>query len=174
MTSPSSSRAFGPLYVIAAERAMLIDQLVENAGILTPELEARFDALGGAFDERLADEAVAARNLEAEAAKHAAEAERQATRAAVLLQSFTSMKARMKKNMELAGKTEVPKVARIQKNGGLQPVLFSGEAADLPPDFRRVQYSLDGEKVRAAADAGQPLPDGVTIGPRGTQLRILL
>jgi hypothetical protein len=168
------SAAVAPLYVIAAEKAALADLLVENNGELTPEVEAQLAALDASFRERLAACAHIARNLEAESVKHKAEADRQAVRAATLQRSFETLKAYMKREMTVAGELKVEGIARIQSNGGVLPVLFEGDAEKLPEPFRRLRYELDGEAVRKAAAAGETLPDGVRMGERGTQIRILV
>ena len=164
--------ALRPLYVIASDRAAILDALVDAGGELTPELAAQLDAADGDFSQKLAACAVMVKNLAAEAEKHGDEARRQADRAAALQHAAESLKGYMKLQMTVADVAKIEGVARIQANGGNQPVLFAGDPSALPTEYQRVKVELDAQKVLAAAKAGQTLPEGVTVGERGTHIRL--
>ena len=69
------------LYDLTIEGLQIADMLTENEGELTPELEARLDALMQAGPERLEAAAMVVRNIEADALVCKAEADRLAERA---------------------------------------------------------------------------------------------
>ena len=61
--------------------------------------------------------------------------------------------------------------AKIQKNGGMLPLILSEAPERLPEAFRRVSYEADNEAIRKALDEGQEL-DFASYGERGESLRI--
>jgi hypothetical protein len=160
-----------PLYVIAADLAAIAETLLENAGTLTPELVAQLDALEGTFAEKLARCAVVARNHEAEAKKHAAEADRQAVLARTQENAFKSIKAYMKMCMDGAGVQKVEKVARIQANSQ-SSITWTKPVEELPDEYQRVTIVPNLRRAQDALDAGEVLPEGFVV-EKGSHLRLM-
>lgn len=163
-----------PLFMIAADLTTLMDELYDLGGELTSELAEKLDALEGSFVEKLERCAVVCRNMEAEAEKHKAEAERQKERVTRLVKSRESLLAYMKLHMETTGNTNIAGVARVQKNGGKPPIAWLWEPEKLPEEFRKVSIDPDLTKAHEALAKGESLPEGFVVGERGSSVRILL
>lgn len=163
--------AVAPLFIIAADKAALLDEIVDVNGELTPELEARLAQLDGDFSAKLAACATFVRNLTAEAEKHQAEADRQQALATARLNSATSLKAYMHRCMVAAGSVRVEGVARLQKKPA--SVVVAVEPATLPVAFQRITIEANKIALRAAWERGERLPDGVSIDTAGLSLRLI-
>lgn len=176
------SAALQPLYTIAADRAALLDQIIENGGVITDEQSAQLDAIGSDLEAKMAACATYVRNLTAEAAKHRTEGQRQLDRAAALENTATSFKRYMLANMQVAKVQKLAGIARIQQNP--QPsISWTGtqEALEkLDESWLRVRVELNAKAVQETLAANmlaedgepkQPIPEGIKI-EYGSHIRL--
>lgn len=163
--------AVQPLYMIAAEKVTLLDELVDGGGVLTPELEERLATLEGDFARKLAACAVMVRNLDAECDKYGDERKRLQTREAVTGRAADNLKAYMQRCMETADVERVDGVAALKNNP--PSVIYEGDPAHLPEAFKRVSVEINKTALRDAAKAGQVLPEGVRFASAGRSLKLL-
>lgn len=162
------------LWELGDELEAIGAEILENGGEVTPELEARLDALSGAWESKVERVALMARaNI---ASGLAADVEccrlekikRSHERAA------ESLKAYLFREMEKVGrpKVETPRARiRIQANGGAPVIRWVGKLEDLPETFKRVTVAVDGTAVQEA-HKNSALPDGFVVEPRAKHLRI--
>jgi hypothetical protein len=160
-----------------------LDELLDSVGgeISDPQVEA---AIIGWLHELETDQATKLdswvnwlRTIEME--KVAAEAERDqyAAMAQTRENRIRWLKQTMKLHLESRGQTKATtatgRVLRIQANGGKVPVILADTATpeSVPAEYVRVTYSIDGDAVRAALEAGAAL-DFAQFGTVGSHLRI--
>lgn len=159
------------LYEIADQLQAVAEQLVDNGGELTPELEAQLTALEGAFDTKVERVLLYARNLLATAQAAKGEAARLADLAGTRERAAERLREYVKQQMELADVTKVETsliVARIQQNSRPSIRWIEGP---LPADFTKVITTLDGEKAYETWKRDGALPAGFTV-ERGSHLRV--
>ena len=104
--------------------------------------------------------------LKAEAAAYTAAAKAHANNAdRVKARAFALMEAAEHAGETLAG-------ARLQPNGGKQPLVYAADfdATALPFEFQRVSVEADADAIAAAIAKGEAVA-GVTLGERGRHLR---
>lgn len=104
--------------------------------------------------------------------KHAEEVAAQwKKKAEVRKNSVKRLREALKFAMEQTGNAKLTAgdyEVKIVKNGGKLPIIYSG---DVPQDYQKVVYEVDGEKIRAALEGGEELPFA-SLGERGTRLSI--
>lgn len=155
------------LYDLSREGLAIFDMLEESLGELTPELEARLDALMLEGPARIEAAAFVVRTLEANAAACEVEAQRFRERAKAFDAQADRLKARMTKCLDLAfnGKVKTPLVTIYTQKSADRTVaeLVPGVTAEMlheeRPDLVRVKMELDREKCVAEFKAKKPLPD---------------
>lgn len=161
------------LYEITDALQAIAEELIDNAGELTPELTARLDALEGAFDAKVERVALYVRNLEAQADVAKGEAVRLQLLATVRGNAASRLRDYIKTQMEAANRPKVETgliVARVQKNG--QPsVKCDGDPATLPLAYQRTRVELNRAAVIEAWRAGLQLPAGLSVETH-THLRL--
>lgn len=157
------------LYDISLEGLQIADLLTEAEGELTPEIEARLDALMQEGPERIEAAAMVVRSIEADAEVCKAEARRLLERAASFENNAQRLKDRMVFALDLAfnGKVKTPKFT-IWTQKGADTVAF-----DLREEFTidmlheqlpaavRIKKELDKRALRDMFDAGLDLPESV-------------
>jgi hypothetical protein len=155
------------LYEITNDALSIFDQLSDNLGELTPELEARLDKLLLEGPGRIEEAAMMVRIMEASAATAEFEAERLRERA----KNFQGQADRLKKRMTVALdtafkgkiKTALFSVWTQKSKDHIVADLVPGVSAQMlhaeRPDLVRVKYELDREKTVAAWKAGEELPE---------------
>jgi|GEM_PF-7114561 len=159
------------LYDISLEGMLIADILTENEGELTPELEARLDALMREAPERIEAAAMVVRNIEADAAVCCAEAARLMERA----KGFENQAKRLKDRMALAvdaafnGKVKTARFS-IWTQKAADTVAFDLREEftinmieqDLP-EAVRTKKELNKQALREMYDAGVPLPEAIFV-----------
>lgn len=154
-----------PLYKIADDLNRITDQLEDNGGELTPELEAELAFLSDAFPQKVGRCALVIRNLEAagEAAKQ--EADRLKDLASRRLRAAESLKRYVVAQMAKAEMTHVNTplaVVRVQRNS--RPTIkWLHDVRDIPADLARVTIALDGDKALAWLNEHGSLPAGFDV-----------
>lgn len=152
------------IWHIGEDIELLGERIAENAGEITPEMEAALDALEGERNAKLERIYLYAKDcdLNAEKAKagreHMAEQER-----------YWTNKARgLRQLLEQAmGRYGVPAIitprARFTRVQSQAKYWWDGPEDAIPPNLRRerVVIALDGAAVRRAVAAGEPLPSAV-------------
>lgn len=156
------------LYVIGDELEEIGELIATNGGEITPDIEARLDALDGEWSAKVERIALFIRQLELEAEN----AEVEEKRLKAIKQARTN-KARGLRNwllggMERAGRDKVQtyrvRVLRYQGQGFYR---WRGDTYEqIPERFRKtnpVVYSLDTEAVKQAVAAGEQLPPEIVL-----------
>lgn len=164
------------LYQITSELQAVIDGILEG-GIDSPEAQQALDehlaGLDEALDQKAEDYAAVIMSLQARSDARAAEAKRIRELANADATVAQRLKERLKQAMEATGRVRIDTTRfrlTVANNGGKQPMLIEDESA-IPTEFIVQVPEVDKDAVRAALEAGRPVP-GCTLVPRGTSLRI--
>lgn len=161
------------LYQVAAALAELGEQLVDNGGELTPEIEAQLGKLEGAWEDKVERILLYAQNVRASGTAAAAEAERLNHLAKARANAAQRLRDYVKQLMEIAGRPKVETdriVARIQKNS--RPSITCAIPVDeLPPDLVRTTKSFNADAAYERHKAGGELPMGIDV-VQGSHLRV--
>lgn len=146
---------------------MMSEECVEQVLIDTLE------AVEGEFDAKIEGYCKVIKNLEADAKALKEEAKRLTERQKAIENNISKMKNAMTEALRQTGRKEAGGLlkAKIQKNGGMLPLIISEAPESLPDAFRKVSYEADNEAIRKALDEGQEL-DFAEYGERGESLRI--
>lgn len=164
------------LYQITSELQAVIDGILEG-GIDSPEAQQALDehlaGLDEALDQKAEDYAAVIMSLQARSDARAAEAKRIRELANADATVAQRLKERLKQAMETTGRVRIDTTRfrlTVANNGGKQPMLIEDQSA-IPTEFIVQVPEVDKDAVRAALEAGRPVP-GCTLVPRGTSLRI--
>jgi hypothetical protein len=161
------------LYDISMEGMQLESILTENDGELTPELEARMDALLLEGPQRIEAAAMVVRTLETSAEAAKAEAKRLTERAASFESNAKSLKQRITIALDAAfnGKVKTP-LFTIWNQTSPDTVSFELDAGEdihqiavLHPDLVRTTYALDKKAIAEVYKDNKPLPDAIIPMP---------
>lgn len=159
------------LYELTGELIELQDMMSEECDeqVLLDTLEA----VEGEFDAKIEGYCKVIKNLEADAKALKEEAKRLSARQKSIENNISHMKNAMTEALRQTGRTEAGGLlkAKIQKNGGMLPLILSEAPERLPEAFRKVSYEADNEAIRKALDEGQEL-SFASYGERGESLRI--
>lgn len=161
------------LYEIPAEFRAIDEAIDDLDGEITPEIEARLDALVTG-ELALHVDSIVALVRENETAAHAyhAEAQRLADLSRGRLRAAERLKEYLRANLEACGldgaKGRLFRV-RVQKNGR-PSIRWEGRPETIPEPYRRVSIDLDGTAAYEAWKAGT-LPAGFDVA-LGSHLRI--
>lgn len=152
------------LYALADALRLIGDTLEDNGGELTPDLEAAFAAIDGAFEQKV-ESCIA---LAAEKERDAEAAQNEARRLEALSKSRFGAAERLREyvkfQMQAANrlKVETPLFKVAVQNASRPSIRWIGEVEALPEAFRRVipaTLKLDADAALAAYKAGT-LPEG--------------
>lgn len=161
------------LFDIVEELEAIADELYESGGVITPEMEARLDALEGALPEKIDRICSVIQNnaRAAEAAK--AEADRLAALAKSRENTARGLKTYLLNALQKRGTHKVMCdrfTVRIQKNGR-PSIQWTKDVAEIPEPFRRVRVELDGDAAYGEWRSTKQLPEGFAV-ELGSHLRI--
>jgi hypothetical protein len=162
-----------------------LDELIDSieGEEITPEVEAAvlqlLEQRGDTYDQwliKVDNYCATITNRHAVSKQRKAEAERLSKLAATDSQRVEWMKAQLKKCLEAQG---VKKLSlhrfnlTISNNGGVLPLKLSCEAAELPPQFQRIEISADSGAIRKALESGDIEAQKVAyFAERETHLRV--
>lgn len=153
------------LWEITDELETVGGLIAENGGELTPEIEARLDALEGAYEAKVERIALAVQQYLANAGAAKVEEERLAAIRRSHERSADGLKRYLLASMRRSGnlKVETPRArVRVQKNG--QPsITWTGEPDAIPEHYRRVTVAPDLSRVRDDIKAGLEPPEGFVV-----------
>lgn len=156
----------------------LTDELIQLQEMMSEECEEQalldtIEAVEGEFDAKIEGYCKVIKNLEADAKALKEESKRLSARQKSIENNISRMKNAMQTALTQTGRKEAGGLlkAKIQKNGGMLPLILSEAPERLPEAFRRVSYEADNEAIRKALDEGQEL-DFAEYGERGESLRI--
>lgn len=143
------------LYELSLEGLQIQDILQANDGELSPELEARMDALLVEGPERIEAAAMVVRGLEASAGACKAESERLRARAEGFQNQADHLKARITFALDAAfnGKVKTPRFtiwaqsSIPRKNISLDPSYSIDQLREFDPDLVKVTLELNKEKI---------------------------
>jgi hypothetical protein len=161
------------LYEIPEAMRVILAEIEDHGGEITPELEARFDGLNYEFNRKA--EYIALLSKEAAALAEGVKIEEE--RLVALRKRYQNRSDRLKEyllaSMQRAGIEKVDgdlASPAVQRNS-VPRVEVTIDPLLLPEPYRRVRVEADSAALRKAADAGEELPDGVTLS-YGYHLRI--
>lgn len=147
------------LWEITEELDAIGEALIEGGGELTPELEARLDALEGEFERKVERIALYVQECNANAAAVKLEADRLTARARAFERKADGLKNYLLFTMKRADwdKLTTPLVSvGVQKNSR-PSIRWPGDPATAPEAFRRTIVQVDGQAAYEAYRAGDPL-----------------
>lgn len=153
-----------PLYEYGIELREIEDEIVDNDGELTPELEARLNAMTGAFADKAERLACVIRALGSRAKMASVEIDRLRRLGTARSNTAARLKAYLMSCMEQA---DIPRIEtplfKIAIQASPPSVAFDGDLADLPFSMKRTTTVIDKKAALAADKAGERLPPGVKI-----------
>lgn len=152
------------LWEVADELEAIGEALIEGGGELTPELEARLDAMEGEFERKVERIALYVQECKANEAAAKLEADRLTARARAFERKADGLKSYLLFAMKRADwdKLTTPLVSvGVQKNSR-PSIRWPGDPATAPEAFRRTVVQVDGQAAYEAYRAGDPL-DGFQI-----------
>jgi VIT1/CCC1 family predicted Fe2+/Mn2+ transporter len=150
----------------------IIGEILEAEGEVTPELEARLDALQGTFDSKAESVALAARVEKANAERARVEADRLAGMVRRHERAEASLKAYLQRQLERVGRTHIKtdRIAiRLQANSR-PSIRWPFDVRLAPEGFTRTVTEIDGNACYEAWKA-KDLPEGFEV-VRGNHLRL--
>lgn len=156
------------LWEIADELGEIEALVAEGGGELTPDLEARLNAMEGAFETKVENIALMAREAKLEGEKAKVEKERLAAIQKRNEATMTWAKKYLHGCMVSAGVRRVEThraTVRIQKSG-TPAIDYTGDLMDLPRQYVRVipeSVVLDKAALTETVRAGGEVPDGVRV-----------
>lgn len=155
------------LYKLTVEGAEINRILTENEGELTPELEARLDAILGEGKDKVEAAAMVVRGLEASEEACAQEVQRLTDRAKSFARQSDNLKARMLIAVDAAldGKVKTDKFTIWGQNSADTVQFEVAPDADLSKidsSVVRTTYALDKIKLKAMVQGGEAIPAEVT------------
>lgn len=159
------------LYDIAQEGLVVADLLTESEGELTPELEARLDAVLRAGKEKIEAAERVCRNLDAQAKACAVEAKRLAERAQGIKKQRESLRKRMAVAIDavFGGKVKTALFTIWTQTGAPTMRVTVAPGTDMDqlrarrPDLFRTEHIFDEIAAKTTKTTGMPLPAEVTV-----------
>jgi Siphovirus Gp157 len=157
------------LYDLTLEGVQISDILADNEGELTPELEARLDALMLEGAQSMEAAAMVVKQLEGNATACEEEAKRLRDRAKAFSENADRLKKRMTVALDAAfnGKIKTPlftiwaqstaATTLVDLASGYTPEMLQAEY----PHLVRVKIEVDRPKILSAWKAGEPLPETI-------------
>ncbi len=149
------------------------EAIIAAGGELTPQIEARLEAMEGAFEEKCERVALFIRECEA----NAAAAEIEEKRLAAIRKSFetkaSGLKGYLQYFMTRTGRTtlKTPRVRVWSQKNGRPSIRFVGNMDTLPTEYVRVKREVDTQFAYVEHMAGSSLPEGFIV-EHGTHIRI--
>lgn len=161
-----------PLYEIAEDLRQLAADIEDNGGELTPELEARFDSIGGEFQSKADHYCGLIRDYEAYAEALGSEISRMADRKRAAERTADTLRGKLLSAMESSGQPSV-RGHRFTASVALtaESYHWTGDPDAIPPYLRRIKVEFDKTAAKSAHKAGVSLPAEVDIR-RSKTLRI--
>lgn len=161
------------LWEVGDELNEIAIQIMEAEGEMTPEIEARLDALEGAFEDKIERIALKVRELEANETAAKAEADRLTAMTRAFGKAAERLKGYALFEMTRVGKDRIETnraKVRIQKNGR-PSIRWTLDPSEAPEAYRTVKIGVNTQAAYEAWKDGGTLPDGFTV-ETGTHLRI--
>lgn len=163
------------LYDITEELRSFQEALIENDGVISDEMEERFDELLDMEEEKTEGYIRVIRDLEATASAVKEEEDRLKKRRRALERSADELKDRLCEAMEIRGQevreTDLGKV-RVQE-ASRRSLNVQVDAEALPDRFQRVSVKPDKREIRAALEDGDEVAEEVAeLDEASTYIRI--
>lgn len=161
------------LYELPDEFEAIEAELMENGGELTPEIEARIDALELALDQKAGRICRMIRNHDASARAYDEEIDRLKAHKQTHEITVKRLKDYLHTTMNRLERIEIAagifKV--VLQNNSRPAIRWTGDVNDIPEPFKRVRVELDGDAAYNVVKGGGTLPDGFEV-VRGQHVRI--
>jgi len=135
------------LYEIPNAYRILMQQIEESDGELSPEVEQSFDGLQENLETKIDSMCCLVREAESEAESFATEIKRLQARKKVAENRAASLKAYMSKSLQAMelDRIKTPRFsARIQQ-ASRPSIKWTGVVEDIPSEYRRTKIELDGD-----------------------------
>ena len=158
---------------ISDDLVAISERIREADGEITPEIEARLDAIEGELDQKITRIAMFIEERLGDAEKASAQEQRLRAIRRAFEREADNLKRYLKLCMERAGKLSVvTPEARVSVQRNSQPAIrWTGAPLDIPEGYRRVTIAPDLDAVREDINAGVEPPAGFTV-EYDTHLRI--
>lgn len=170
---PAETLRLLKLYELPTAYEELEEALIEAGGELTPEIEARLDALEGNLEAKVDGLVGLAQQL----ARMGEAADAEAARLKRLASARTAAAGRLKeyllRTLEQLGRPKVETdrfAVRVQRNGR-PSITWPGDPSDLPMDLARLEVKLDGQAAYERWKRDGEMPEGFVVA-LGSHLRI--
>lgn len=153
-------------YNLSVEMRGILAYMEETGGELTPELEARLDALGADTNDRLTEMAMACRELDGLATIDEREEKRFATRRRSKRNRVALLREYITDHMAQTGTPKVVgELVTVSLVEGDERALWEGKDENIPESYRRtfVEHRLDQEAVLRDRADGKAIPEGIRI-----------
>lgn len=158
------------LYELTGQFQQLLE-LASTGDIDQEALNDTLEGLGGEIELKADGYAKVIRELEGQVVMLKCEIDRLSNKKTSIENNIKTMKESLEMTMRATGKTKFKTDLfsfNIAKNGGKQPIEFTGEATT---EYTKTVIQVDSEKIRQALENGQKLPFAV-LKERGESLRI--
>lgn len=163
------------LWEIASELEEIGSLLADGGGELTPELEARLDAMEGALETKVENIALFVKECEANAAAAESERDRLSAIAKHHTTKANALRTYLLATMNRLGQTSVktPRIRVWAQANGRPSIRFAGDIERLPAAYVRVKTTreVDTRFAFVELQAGATLPEGFVVD-HGRHLRI--
>lgn len=162
-------------YNLSVEMRSLLADLEESGGELTPEAEARLDALGADLEARVGEMALACREMDRTASAIEQERDRLSARARSKRAMIQALRDYITDHMAQTGTPRVrTDLVTVSLVPGAEKFLWEGKDEHIPEAYRRtlVEYVLDQELAKRHRAEGVELPEGIRVR-RKNGIRIL-
>lgn len=161
-------------YNLSVEMRGILAHLEETGDALTPELEARLDALGADTSARVAEMALACRELDRSASAVELEKDRLAKRARSWRNRIDIFRHYMTDHMADTGTPRVSDdVVTVSLVEGEEQPFWEGRDENIPEVYRRttVEHRLNKDLALLHRAEGVPIPEGIRF-KRSKHIRI--
>lgn len=170
-----AATAMPKLWEVGDELEAIGFEIMDNGGDLTPELEARLDAIEGLWEQKVERVALFCRAQVALGLAADVECARLERIKRSHERTAENLKAYLKREMERLGRPKVETArirARVQSNGGRVPIRWLHDPGALPAELQKVVVTIDTDAVHRLYEETGELPEGFVVEPRGTHLRL--
>ena len=161
------------LYGISVQFQTILE-MAEEGEVDIELINNTLEAIEGDYEAKLDSYGIVIKELEADVEKINTELSRLQASKARIQKNIDAMKNRVYASMVSTNHRKVKGehyTWSIQKNGGKAPIMITSDLMEIPPEFKKVEYKLDRDKIRERLENGEPLPFA-HLGERGESVRL--
>ena len=161
------------LYGISVQFQTILE-MAEEGEVDVELINNTLEAIEGDYEAKLDSYGIVIKELEADVEKINAELSRLQASKARIQKNIESMKDRVYASMVSTNHRKVKGehyTWSIQKNGGKAPLMITSDLMEIPPEFKKVEYKVDRDKIRERLEGGEEL-FFAHLGERGESVRL--